>query len=314
MAAPVPITPRRLVILAAGVPLLLVLIAFGAHGFVRLTVLAVADRNQIGYKVTLSVPVSDRHVSLTVDNADVSIRPGAVRRIEVRGYLEGAVDRPTFSHRLTAGGLTLNPQCPFPMGNCSLALTVTVPAGLPVTAHGQFSNLNARSLRGPVELSENSGDLTAARLTGRIQLSDAGANIDATGLAGSIRVSNSSGDITAANVTGDVQLQDSFGNITVTGLAASDVTASNNSGDITLTFRTVPRRVSVTDSFGNVTLLLPRGPALYQIHTPPPTSGNSLITVPNTPSASHVITVHNGNGDITITQLPLPGQQSSTAP
>ena len=60
-------------------------------------------------------------------------------------------------------------------------------------------------------------------------------------------------------MVGDTRLQDSFGTISVTGLAAADVVASNNSGDISLTFTKVPRQVNVTDSFGNITLVLPAG-------------------------------------------------------
>ena len=66
-------------------------------------------------------------------------------------------------------------------------------------------------------------------------------------------------------MTGDTRLQDSFGNISVTGLAAAEVVASINSGDITLRFATVPRRVDVTDSFGNITLVLPPGPTAYRV-------------------------------------------------
>ncbi len=69
---------------------------------------------------------------------------------------------------------------------------------------------------------------------------------------------NNSGDINVSGATGDTRLQDTFGNINVTGLAAASVVATNNSGDITLRFATVPRQVNVTDRFGNVTLVLPR--------------------------------------------------------
>ncbi len=58
-------------------------------------------------------------------------------------------------------------------------------------------------------------------------------------------------------MTGDTQLQDSFGDIAVTGISAADVVATNNSGDISLTFSKVPQRVNVTDSFGSITLVLP---------------------------------------------------------
>ena len=135
-----------------------------------------------------------------------------------------------------------------------------VPAGLPVSVSDSFGELDASGLRGTVTLSDNSGDLTASRLTGNVHLADSFGALTASGLAGSIRLDNNSGDIQAAGVTGDTRLQDSFGTISVTGLAAADVVARNNSGDISLTFTKVPRQVNVTDSFGNITLVLPPGP------------------------------------------------------
>ncbi len=113
----------------------------------------------------------------------------------------------------------------------------------------------------------NSGDIDISSLTGPIQLNDQFGNINASRLDGSIRLGNNSGDINVSGATGDTRLQDAFGNINVTGLAAASVVAADNSGDITLRFATVPRQVNVTDSFGNVTLILPVGSTAYQVHT-----------------------------------------------
>ena len=114
-----------------------------------------------------------------------------------------------------------------------------------------------------------------------------------------MRLGNNSGDINVSGATGDTRLQDAFGNITVTGLAAANVVATNNSGDITLRFATVPRQVNVTDSFGNVTLVLPAGSTAYQVHTHN-SFGSTNVSVPRSPTATHVIKVSNNSGDITI--------------
>src|ERR1019366_8803490 len=103
----------------------------------------------------------------------------------------------------------------------------------------------------------------------------------------------------AAGVVGDTRLQDSFGTISVTGLAAADVVASNNSGDISLTFSKVPQQVNVTDSFGNVTLVLPPGATAYRVQTRD-SFGTTTVSVPQSPTARNVITVSNNSGDITI--------------
>ncbi len=85
----------------------------------------------------------------------------------------------------------------------------------------------------------------------------------------------------------------------MTGLAAAHVVASNNSGDITLMFTKVPRRVDVTDSFGSITLELPAGPTAYRVQTRN-SFGSTAVSVRRSPSARNVITASDNSGDITI--------------
>jgi len=297
-AAPA-MTPARWAVLAAGLPVVLALIALGAYGWVNGTVVYLADQSQVGYSVGFSVPTSGGQARVTDSNGDLTVRAGSGRRIVVRGHLSSSFTRPSFSWGLTGDGLALNPQCFDQAGNCSLNLGVTVPAGLPVSAGDAFGLLDARGLHGRVTLSQNSGDLTASRLTGTVHLTDSFGTLTAAGLAGSIQLDNNSGDIQAAGVTGDTRLQDSFGTISVTGLAAADVAATNNSGDISLTFTKVPQRVNVTDSFGSITLVLPAGPATYRVETRD-SFGSTTVSVPRSPSARNVLTASNNSGDITI--------------
>jgi Putative adhesin len=297
-AAPA-MTTARWAVLAGGLPVVLALIALAAYGWVNGTVVYLADQSQVGYSVGFSVPTSGGQARVTDSNGDLTVRAGSGRRIVVRGHLSSSFARPSLRWRLTGGGLALNPQCFAQAGNCSLDLGVTVPAGLPVSASGSFGELDARGLDGRVTLTQNSGDLTASRLTGTVDLTNSFGTISASGLAGSIRLDNNSGDIQAAGVVGNSRFQDSFGTISVTGLAAADVVASNNSGDISLTFSKVPRRVSVTDSFGSITLVLPAGPATYRVQTRD-SFGSTTVSVPRSPSAGNVITAANNSGDITI--------------
>jgi hypothetical protein len=305
-------TPARWAVLAGGLPVVLALIALATYGWVNGTVLYLAGQSQVGYSVGFSVPASGGQARVTDSNGDLTVRAGSGRRIVVRGHLSSGFARPSFKWGLTAGGLALNPRCLVQAGNCSLDLGVTVPAGLPVSAVDAFGLLDARGLHGRVTLSQNSGDLTTSRLTGTVNLTDSFGTISATGLAGSIRLDNSSGDIQAAGVTGDTRLEDSFGTISVTGLAAADVVATNSSGDISLTFTKVPRRVNVTDSFGSITLVLPAGPATYRVHTRD-SFGSTTVSVPQSSSAQNMITAANNSGDITIVDK-KPSAPSSGSP
>lgn len=331
-----PLTRARRTTLLIGVPVAVALIAACVPLWARAALQWVASTDTIGYSVAFSAPVRDGQVRVTSSNGDLVFRTSAAaRRISVRGHLSGSLARPTFSHPLTAAGLALDSNCPAPFGNCSVNFTVTAPAGLPVMLNDAFGNLTASHLPGPVTLSNNSGNITtsdlggriqlidqfgninASRLTGSmrvvnnsgdinlsgltgpIQLNDQFGNINASGLTGSMRLGNNSGDINVSGATGDARLQDAFGNITMTGLSAGNVVAYNNSGDITLQFATVPRQVNVTDSFGNVTLVLPAGRTAYQVHTHN-SFGSTHVSVPRSPTAKHVIKVSNNSGDIRI--------------
>ena len=293
-------TPVRRTILAVGLPVVLILITLAGYVWVTRTVIFLASQNQVGYSVGFSVPPAHGQVRVHSSNGNLTVSSGTGRRIVVHGRLSGSFVRPTFSHTWTAYGLNLNPQCHVPAGNCSLNLGLTVPARLPVSVSESFGTLDAQGLHGTVTLWDNSGGLTASRLTGNVHLSNSFGPVTASGLAGSIRLDNSSGDIQAAGVVGNTWLQDSFGTISVTGLAAADVVADNNSGDISLTFTKVPRQVNVTDSFGNITLVLPAGSATYRVATRN-SFGSTTVSVPRSPTAKNVITASNNSGDITIT-------------
>jgi hypothetical protein len=306
-------TPVRRMILAAGLPVVLIVIALAGYDWVQRTVILLADQSRVGYSVGFSVPPADGQVRVHSSNGDLTVRSGTGRRIVVHGQLSGSFVRPTFSRQWTGYGLDLNPQCHVPAGNCSLNLGLTVPARLPVSVGDSFGTLDARNLHGTVALSDSSGDLTASRLSGSLHLSNSFGTLTASGLAGSIRLDNNSGDIQAAGLTGDTRLQDSFGTISVTGLAAADVVASNNSGDIYLAFTQVPRQVNVADSFGTVTLVLPPGPAAYRVQTQN-SFGTTTVSVPQSPAARNVITVHNNSGDITILTRPHPTPPAHATP
>jgi hypothetical protein len=298
-AAPA-MTRARWAVLAAGLPVVLALIALAGYFSVHNTVIYLASQGRVGYSVGFSVPAAAGQARVTSSDGDLTVRPGPGRRIVVRGRLSGSFVRPAFSYQSTVAGLALDPQCRVPAGTCSLDLGVTVPAGLRVSVSDSFGALDASGLRGTVALFDNSGDLTASGLTGNVHLAGTFGTLTATGLAGSLSLDNNSGDIRATDVTGDTRLQDSFGAISVTGLAAADVVARNSSGDISLTFTKVPRQVTVTDSFGNITLVLPPGPAAYRVATRN-SFGSTTVSVPQSPTAKNVITASNNSGNITIT-------------
>jgi Toastrack DUF4097 len=347
-----PMTRSRRTALIIGVPLAVALIAVLIPVWARAALQFAAGRDQVGYTVRLNAPVRDGQVRVSLGHGNMVFRTSpSAREISVLGRLSGSLARPTFSHPAKGtAGLDLNANCNAPFGDCNLNFTVTAPAGLPVRLNDAFGNLTAHQLPGPVSLTDNSGDIYTSGLGGRIQLNDQFGNINARRLHGSVRVLNNSGDINllgasgqiqlndqfgninashllgstrlvnnsgdinVSGATGDTRLQDAFGNITVTGLAAATTTATNNSGDITLRFAAVPQQVNVTDSFGNVTLILPAGAVAYQVHTHN-SFGSTTVSVAQSPASTHLIQVSNNSGDIRIiTAQPPPAAHSGPQP
>ena len=303
MAARLPLTPGRRGVLAVGVPIVLAVIILAVWDWADAGVRFLAFREKVSYSVRFSVPVTSGQVLVNNSNGDVSLHPVTGRRIVVAGMLTGTFHRPRLDYRMSAGGLQLDPRCRVGIGICSIQFTIGAPAGLPVSVSDSFGDLQAGNLQGRVDLSDNTGDVAVSALNGTIRLNDSFGNITARNLAGSILLVNNSGDIQASGVTGDTQIRNSFGNVDITGLSAADVTASNNSGDVVLSFSRVPNNVQITDAFGNVTVELPPGTATYRVHAQT-TFGNRTVSVPQSPSATHVITVTNNSGDITIANEP----------
>ncbi len=96
-----------------------------------------------------------------------------------------------------------------------------------------------------------------------------------------------------------VTLTDGHGPIVGAGLVNRIVSASDRSGNVALTFTAVPRRVTISDSLGDVTLVLPPGPAAYRIITRAPL-GKTTIGVPTSPASRHVIAITDQSGSVTV--------------
>ncbi|MFI1971588.1 hypothetical protein BLA24_16650 [Streptomyces cinnamoneus] len=139
-------------------------------------------------------------------------------KVDLHRYVEYGGDRPEgTTHRVENGVLVLG-GCG---DDCSVAYTVDLPAGIPVT-----------------------GELSS----GAIKLSKAGA----------VTVKTASGAIDLDDVDGPVDVEASSGAITGNGLKGGPVKARTSSGAIELT-ATEPQDVRAEASSGAVTLTMPDG-------------------------------------------------------
>jgi len=143
---------------------------------------------------------------------------------------------------------------------CSVEYTVTAPAGLPVTGHGQAGGI----------------DLTRV---GRV---------DVTTEAGAVEVDGAAGPVTARTEAGA---------ISGTRLASGPVSARTENGGIDLAV-SKPADVRATTENGGVQVTVPA--AAYRVSAQVNEVGERTIGVREDPSAAHALDLATGNGDIDV--------------
>lgn len=204
------------------------------------------------------------NIVVNLSSGDVTIRRGPAGRVAVRRQLQWASNKPVIDERWDGHTFVISQGCPsgFLDPQCNVNYSLTVPAGVTVTA------------------------------------ATASGNVQVAGITGALRLTSDSGDVGAANPVGTVTAQSASGNVTVSGARSSSVTARSDSGDVTLGFASVPGMVSADSASGNVIVAVPAG-ASYDVQAAT-ASGNSNVNVPNTPGSPRLIHAHTDSGDVTV--------------
>jgi len=170
--------------------------------------------------------------------------------------------RPNVVWRATPTGLALSgPDCPW-YGNCGAEITVAVPKAEPTAASSGSGDVHATDLNGALTLHTGSGDIVLGHLVGPLVISDG------------------SGDIHGID------------------LDSGAVRASDDSGNVDLTFTRPPDRVDVNDSSGDITVTVPAGVS-YRVITRVG-SGSTHISVATDPTSTHVIDLTDDSGDVRV--------------
>jgi hypothetical protein len=273
-----PMTAGRWVALAVGTPLALL-----AIGWTALTAVAWAGLGS--YRVNLAVPVHGATTAAVgVDSGNLRVLPGPAGQIQVHGTIRYSLVRPQVSWQRTGSTITFHSRCRAPVGECSLNYRVTVPP------------------LGRSDVFIADGDLIASGLAGTVTLGSAAGDIRAVRISGDATISDHSGDIVVSSLSAArAVISNDSGNITGSAVSSPDLNVQDSSGDITVVFTSVPARVRVSDESGNITLVLPPGPTTYRVAASTQ-SGVSTVTVPRNSSSTHVITVTDQSGDVTVTR------------
>lgn len=216
-------------------------------------------------------------IELTPGSGEVVVRTGAVTNVRIERVLRYRGAEPTeATYRIDGTKLILDTDCG---RNCGVSYDILAPEGVAVRGEN------------------GSGDVSLTAVS-EVDLEVGSGAIDVTDASGRVRVQTGSGDITLNRVSGEVIAHASSGAIDGRGLGAGKVQAETGSGDITLALAS-PTSVRAHASSGSVDLIVPTGD--YQVRATPD-SGSADVTVPNNPTATAVLDVRTGSGDITIGQ------------
>ena len=275
MTTPLPLTKGRLLALLLGVP-----VAFALIAWTGLTEVAYAGQGR--YPVRLAVQVHGSTVNFSVGAADVQVTQAPGSTLRLAGKATYSLFRSDVTWHTTPSGVVVSPQCHFFVGNCSFSFHAVLPAG-------------KRSV-----LSDGSGNLTLQGLTGPVTVGSGSGDVQVNGLTGTVSLQNGSGNITGGALSGPkVTLKAGSGDIAIDSLESPDVVVTDGSGNIDLTFTKAPTRVRVSNSSGNVNVVLPRG-VRYQVNATTD-SGNRTVSVLQTSAPDHVIKVTDGSGNVSVT-------------
>lgn len=121
-----PLTPARRAALVLGMPACLAL-----TGFAGLSIVAQIGKGH--FSVGYSFPASARSPSVT-GTGDLELSRAAAGPARLSAYAYYSLTRPHTIERVSGDSATFGINCDFPVGDCGLDTTVSVPAGTAVTA------------------------------------------------------------------------------------------------------------------------------------------------------------------------------------
>jgi hypothetical protein len=263
---------------------------------------------------TVSIAGTVTSVSVASSGAAIEVRYGKVSHVTVteEALVAPPSRPPAVTDTVSRGRLTLSaPYCD--SHDCSVQFTVTVPAGVAVTASSDggpitvrgTGNANLDSGGGPITASAVAGWLVASSGSGPISVSGAaeanlesgGGPVSARGIRGSLNVMTDGGPLRVSGVASLLTADTGGGGVTADGVAAKTVQVNTEGGPASFAFARPPESVQVSTDGNGAVLLLPGGP--YAV-TRDAWDGPASVSVPTSPTASRIVTVNTLGGGLRI--------------
>jgi hypothetical protein len=205
-----------------------------------------------------------RDVNISNDAGSVHLETGPSGRVEVAGKGVQGITKPSHHETLRNGHLDVGARCGISLSSiCSMNLTITVPAGTPITVHASGGGITIDDARGPVDADSSGG------------------GVRVHGARSTLRLRSSGGGITANDVR------------------STTVDASSSGGGVKLFFVTPPENVHASSSGGGVTVVLPNTGDAYRLDVSS-SGGGTHRDVRSDPASDRVIDAHSSGGGVTV--------------
>jgi hypothetical protein len=179
-------------------------------------------------------------VEIMARAGDLTVRPGSGTTLAAEGRAcassQAFLDQTQVHVRRQGDVVQVHVQVPDEMKGiglmyASLDLTVSVPGDLPIEVTDSSGDMTLESVR-VTKVLDSSGDISARRLKGDVEIEDSSGDIRIEDTAGAVRVSDSSGDVVIRGATRVYIPLDSSGDIDVERIAGDVRIDRDSSGDI----------------------------------------------------------------------------------
>ncbi|MEU4774792.1 DUF4097 family beta strand repeat-containing protein [Micromonospora sp. NPDC023644] len=247
---------------------------------------------RLDYDNTEAVRISS--IRVLPGAGDVTVRAiGAQDEVRIKRVVRYQGGQPDTTYEIKGAELVLDTDCG---SRCTVSYEVTAPDGVSVKGETGSGDVDLSRV-GPVEMRLGSGNIRVTASSGPVRAETGSGNIQVSGAGGPVRAEAGSGNVEVAEVAAAVTLRTSSGDITAHRLDGG-VDAEAGSGDVTVDL-TTPASARVHASSGNVELVVP--PGRYRVRSSTD-SGDAELGVTDDPSATLVLDLSTGSGNVTVTQ------------
>lgn len=179
--------------------------------------------------------------------------------------------------------------------DCTVDYDIHVPTGTTVAGSVDSGSFTLSGLTS-VDVTTESGDVTASDVAGSVRAVSNSGSIRITRAKADVTATTASGSVTATDIGGVLTARSDSGDVSASRLQGPSTSAQTADGDVTVSALT-DQDIDASAGSGNVTLKVPAGS--YHLVTSSG-SGHVSATMPDAPNAAHTLRASTQNGDVNI--------------